>query len=113
MSRSNTAKKLVAVDEEVAQRYAAAPLSPFGNSPEAEWLRHHIRRERSGAYWFAAAKWGFLGLVVGVCLGAAMMYMASVSTIDLASEAVARGVAIQSAQEAVNTGFSRPAPPTP
>ncbi len=55
-------------------------------------LREHMRRDRSAAYWFAASTWGIAGLVIGACLGAYMMYVASVSTLPVAQEAVARGM---------------------
>jgi hypothetical protein len=32
---------------------------------EEKMLRSQIQRERSSAYWFAAAKWGIVGLLLG------------------------------------------------
>lgn len=57
---------------------------------ERDW-RLLMRRERAGAYWFAATKWGMLGLVTGAILGGVGMYFASISTLDIAQEAVTKG----------------------
>ncbi|MGE0742979.1 MAG: hypothetical protein AB7O98_16705 [Hyphomonadaceae bacterium] len=61
-----------------------------------------IRSERSSAYWFAASLWGVSGLVLGGMLGAYMMYVATVSSLPLASEAVTRGMAVEQARDAAN-----------
>lgn len=53
--------------------------------------RSFIRRERSSAYWFAATKWGILGLVAGMIMGGVGMYYASMSTIDMAQDAISKG----------------------
>lgn len=111
MSRSNVAKKLVAVDEEIVEPlpHRRGALAPF--EADDHWWRQQMRRERAGAYWFAAAKWGMLGLVIGACLGAFMMYVASTSTVDIAADAVSRGQAIEAARQSVQDGFGREAPP--
>jgi hypothetical protein len=61
-------------------------------------FRLQIRRERSSAYWFAATIWGICGLVIGACLGAYMMYVASVSTMPTALDAIAKGAAYNEIQ---------------
>jgi len=61
---------------------------------EREW-RAHLRRERSSAYWFAATKWGMLGLIGGMILGGLGMYFASTATIDLAQDAVTKGAIVE------------------
>jgi hypothetical protein len=61
---------------------------------EREW-KAHLRRERSGAYWFAATKWGMLGLVSGMILGGLGMYYASTATLDLAQDAVTKGAIVE------------------
>jgi hypothetical protein len=66
---------------------------------EEKMLRSQIQRERSSAYWFAAAKWGIVGMLAGICIGGYVMYVASVSTLPLAQDALARGAAIQSAKD--------------
>ncbi len=113
MSRSSVAKKLVAVDEEIVEPISArrGALSAF--DADDHWWRQQMRRERAGAYWFAAAKWGMLGLVIGAVLGAFMMYVASTSTVDIAADAVSRGQAIEAARNSVEQGFNRQAPPAP
>lgn len=58
---------------------------------EERLLRAQFKRERSSAYWFAASTWGIGALVVGACLGAFMMHMAQVSSIDAAVGAYDRG----------------------
>jgi hypothetical protein len=116
MSRSPVAKKLVAIDEEVVPRVHRGTVRPYDGAQDERWLIHQLRRERSAAYWFAASKWGFMGLVIGMCLGAFMMYVATVSTLPIAQDAIARGQTIQDARDAVLGDFSRrqdPAPPAP
>lgn len=61
---------------------------------ERQW-REHIRRERSSAYWFAASKWGMVGLVAGMILGGVGMYFATIATLDVAGEAVTKGSIIE------------------
>lgn len=65
---------------------------------EERILRSQIARERAAAYWFAATKWGIAGLVAGICIGGYIMYVASVATLPLAQDALARGAAINAAQ---------------
>ncbi len=114
MSRTPVAKKLVAIDEEIVQRPSRGALRPIDGGIDERWLHHQMRRERSAAYWFAASKWGFMGLVIGLCLGAFMMYVATVSTLPIAQDAIARGQTIQDARDAVLGGFTRqPAPEAP
>jgi len=115
MSRTPVAKKLVAIDEEVVPHIHRGGVRPYDSAQDDRWLQHQLRRERSAAYWFAASKWGFLGLVLGLCLGAFMMYVATVSTLPIAQDAIARGQTIQDAREAVLGDVSRrdPAPPAP
>ncbi len=69
---------------------------------EEQMLKAQFRRERSAAYWFAASTWGISGLVIGACLGAYMMYVASVATLPMAQDALARGAAMQAARETVD-----------
>lgn len=110
MSRSSVAKKLVAVDEDLVEPMPQRRgLVPF-DTDEHVW-RQQMRRERAGAYWFAAAKWGMSGLVVGACLGGFMMYVASTATVDIAADAVSRGQAIEAARSAVEQGLNRQPPP--
>lgn len=61
-----------------------------------------IKSERSSAYWFAASLWGVTGLVMGAMLGAYMMYVATASSLPLASDAVTRGMAVEQARQTVN-----------
>lgn len=113
MSRTPVSKKLVAIDEEIVQRVNRGGLRALDNIQDDRWLHHQLRRERSAAYWFAASKWGFMGLVIGMCLGAFMMYVATVSTLPIAQDAIARGQTIQDARDAVLGDFSRRDPPPP
>jgi hypothetical protein len=57
-------------------------------------FRMHMARERSSSFWFAASIFGISGLVIGACLGAYMMYVASIATLPTAVDAVARGMAV-------------------
>jgi hypothetical protein len=61
-----------------------------------------IRSERAAAYWFAASLWGVTGLVLGGILGAYMMFVATQSSLPLASEAVSRGMAVEQARDRVD-----------
>lgn len=54
-------------------------------------LQRFLSRERSSAYWFAATKWGIVGLIMGTILGGVGMYYASMSTIDMAQDAISKG----------------------
>ncbi len=65
---------------------------------EEKLLRAQFKRERSSAYWFAASTWGIAGLVIGACLGAYMMYVATVATLPTAVNAVTQGMAVQEIQ---------------
>lgn len=65
-------------------------------------FHQRIRSERSSAYWFAASLWGVAGLVLGGLLGAYMMYMAQMSSLPLASDAVMRGMAAEQARRSVD-----------
>lgn len=60
--------------------------------------RAQIRRERSSAYWFAAAKWGMAGLVFGMFLGAGGMYMATIGALPIATDAMERATAMETAR---------------
>ncbi|MDX2234613.1 MAG: hypothetical protein NW200_08950 [Hyphomonadaceae bacterium] len=79
---------------------------------EREW-RNHIRRERSGAYWFAATKWGIMGLVAGIILGGVGMYYASISTLDIAQEAVTKGAMFERVRQENELQRIEPAPAPP
>ena len=103
--------KIAAVDTDYGRRIDSDFDRP-NPLDERQW-RTHIRRERSSAYWFAATKWGILGLVAGMILGGVGMYFASISTIDMAQEAVTKGAIVErlrQEQEAIN---NQPAPVPP
>jgi hypothetical protein len=110
-NRSGQKSRLSAIDEITP---ASAPVTletrTYDTRAEDRWLQFQFRRERASAYWFAAAKWGLLGLVFGVCLGAFMMYTATVSTLPTAIDAVARGAAIDAARDAAEGTVTRPQP---
>lgn len=78
---------------------------------EARAMRTLMRRERSSAYWFAAAKWGMGGLLVGMTMGASLMYVASVAQLPVAQDAVARGAAIAAASNALRGENGAPITP--
>jgi len=81
---------------------------------EERLLRAQFARERSSAYWFAASTWGIAGLVAGACGGAYMMYVASVATLPVAQEAVARGMQLRDLQtQAAQTNLLEQQAPTP
>lgn len=61
-------------------------------------FRAQIRRERSSAYWFAAAKWGMAGLIFGMFLGASGMYMATIGALPIATDAMERATAMETAR---------------
>ncbi len=61
-------------------------------------FRMHMQRERSSSFWFAASIFGISGLVIGACLGAYMMYVSTVSSLPVAVDAVARGMAVERIQ---------------
>ncbi|MGE0044682.1 MAG: hypothetical protein AB7J28_00450 [Hyphomonadaceae bacterium] len=75
---------------------------------EERILRSQIQRERASAYWFAATKWGIAGLVAGICIGGYVMYVASVATLPLAQDALARGAAIQDARHQIEEASGLP-----
>lgn len=84
---------------------------------EERILRSQIARERASAYWFAATKWGIAGLVAGIVIGGYVMYVASVATLPIAQDALARGAAIQDArhqlEQAAGVQPDAPPPQTP
>lgn len=93
-----------------AQRgYDVAPVPDF--VVETRAVRSLMRRERSSAYWFAAAKWGMGGLVMGMVMGAGLMYVASVAQLPVAQDAVARGAAIAAASNALRGDPTAPITP--
>jgi hypothetical protein len=63
--------------------------------PVSREEREYLRRVRSSAYWFAATKWGMIGLVAGIILGGVGMYFASTATLDLAQDAVTKGAIVE------------------
>ncbi|MBL8549827.1 MAG: hypothetical protein JNJ73_07560 [Hyphomonadaceae bacterium] len=71
---------------------------------EEKMLRDRIRRERAGAYWFAATKWGIVGIIFGILIGAGVMYAASIATVPMYQDAMARWEAINSAQKQLEEG---------
>jgi hypothetical protein len=80
---------------------------------EERLLKAQFARERSSAYWFAASTWGIAGLVAGACGGAYMMYVASVATLPVAQEAVARGMQLNHLNsEAMERNLLDPAAPS-
>jgi hypothetical protein len=93
-------RQLTLAPVEEARGYGAAP-SPqqqqLDQRMEENAVRAVLRRERASAYWFAAAKWGMSGLFIGIIVGAAMMYTATVASLPVAQDAVARGAAIAAA----------------
>ena len=99
--------KIAAVDVDYNRRVQAE------QGEDREW-RQHVRRERSSAYWFAATKWGMLGLIVGMVLGGAGMYVASIATLPIAQEALFKGAAMRDAQQnAINDPANLPRLTTP
>lgn len=87
---------------EEARGYGAMPShQQLDHRADEHSVRVVIRRERASAYWFAAAKWGMTGLFIGMILGAAMMYTATISSLPIAMDAMARGSAIQAASDAL------------
>lgn len=84
--------KLAAVDTDARRPDIANDRQ--ASEDERHW-RAHIRRERSSAYWFAATKWGMVGLVAGMILGGLGMYFASTATLDLAQDAVTKGAIVE------------------
>jgi hypothetical protein len=76
-----------------------------------------IKSERASAYWFAASLWGVTGLILGGILGSYMMFVATQSSLPLASEAVSRGIAVERATNPTDSNrqdpLNNPAPQTP
>ncbi|MDZ4778328.1 MAG: hypothetical protein SGJ23_16220 [Alphaproteobacteria bacterium] len=98
--------KITPVDEDFMRRQVDQQVA----FDEDRKLNRFLNRERSSAYWFAATKWGILGLILGTVLGGVGMYYASMSTIDMAQEAISKGEIIANLRrERVDT--PPPAPP--
>lgn len=98
VGNSGKRANLAPVDNSGGFRGAVSDPERQLSRDEREW-RLLMRRERSGAYWFAATKWGMLGLVVGMILGGTGMYVASVATLPMAQEALFKGAAMRDAQQ--------------
>ena len=79
--------KIMPVDEDFMRRQAEHQQA----IDQDRQMQRFLSRERSSAYWFAATKWGILGLVIGIFLGGIGMYYASISTIGMAQEAISKG----------------------
>lgn len=97
--------KITAVDDKyprsVAHSYEPSSVSESQRIDffDERTLRTHVRRERSSAYWFAATKWGMLGLILGMIIGGFGMYVASVAAIPMAQDAMTRAAAINDARD--------------
>ena len=65
-------------------------------------FEQQMRNARSAAFWMAASIWGTCGLVIGACLGAYMMFVATNSSLPIASDALARGMAVEQARSRVD-----------
>lgn len=108
--RSARQVRLTPVDEATGYETTASAQRGYDVVPnpdgaaEARTIRNLMRRERSSAYWFAAAKWGMGGLLTGMIMGASLMYVAAFGAIPLATDAVARGTAIGQASQALQGG---------
>lgn len=91
--------KIAAVDLDHVRRLPE--LTPQDSGPvihdDRQW-RSHIRRERSSAYWFAATKWGMLGLITGMLIGGAGMYVATMGNLEIAQSALERAVLMRQVQ---------------
>jgi hypothetical protein len=102
MMQKAAKRPLTLAPVEEARGYGAVPThQQYDQRADEHAVRVVIRRERASAYWFAAAKWGMTGLFIGMILGAAMMYTATVSSLPIAMDAMARGSAIQAASNAL------------
>jgi hypothetical protein len=101
-SKGGRTIKLSPVDEDghVTDHPARAGLEAL---MDQKLFHQRIRSERSSAYWFAASIWGVAGLIFGGILGAYMMYMAQLSSLPLASDAVTRGMAVEQARHSVDS----------
>jgi hypothetical protein len=105
-AKAGVAAKISAVDE--SYRRAPAPIEQQQDAvyayersraeilDEKVW-KARIRSERSAAYWFAASKWGMVGLIFGMVLGGMGMYIASNAAIPMAQDAMTRAAAINGA----------------
>ena len=101
--------KIAAVDMDYNRRVDVEP-----ERSDERHMRERVRRERSSAYWFAATKWGMLGLIVGMVLGGTGMYVASIATLPIAQEALFKGAAMRDAQQnAINDPATLPRLTTP
>ena len=103
--------KIAAVDTDYRPRIDTEYERQIAHE-ERQW-RSHVRRERSSAYWFAATKWGILGLVTGMILGGVGMFYASISTIDMAQEAVTKGAIVERLRQEREARNDQPPPTTP
>jgi hypothetical protein len=101
--------KITPVDE-AYMRQQAEQQAAFD---EDRKLNRFLNRERSSAYWFAATKWGILGLVTGAILGGVGMYYASISTIDMAQEAISKGEMIANFRREQAEPSAPPVQPAP
>jgi len=102
--------KVIPVDAEYMRRQAEQQAA----FDEDRKLNRFLNRERSSAYWFAATKWGILGLVTGMILGGVGMYYASISTIDMAQDAISKGEIIANLRrEQAAPSPTQPAPAQP
>jgi hypothetical protein len=99
-NRGRTIKLNPVDDGHVTDHPARAGLEAL---MDQKLFHQRIRSERSSAYWFAASLWGVAGLVIGGMLGAYMMYMAQMSSLPLASDAVMRGMAAEQARRSVDS----------
>lgn len=105
MASSTRGGRLTPVDDDKHRNVHTLETRAYDPMFEERLLRAQFKRERSSAYWFAASTWGIGGLVIGACLGAYMMYAATVSTLPTAVNAVTQGMAVQEIQR---QGESRP-----
>lgn len=101
--------KITPVDEDYLRRQADHQQA----IDQDRQMQRFLSRERSSAYWFAATKWGILGLVAGIILGGTGMYYASISTIDMAQEAISKGEIIANLRREAPPEAPPPAQPAP
>ena len=102
--------KIAAVDLDYVQRAHEPAYQEIIVAPQEDrqW-KQHVRRERSSAYWFAATKWGMLGLVTGMLIGGGGMYVATMGNLEIAQSALERAVLMRQVQDAHNSA-NPPAP---
>lgn len=105
--------KIAAVDLDYSPRPPQMVQEPGPLIHDDRQWRHHLRRERSSAYWFAATKWGMLGLILGMLIGGTGMYVASVATLPMAQEALFKGAAMHDARDKALNDPSAPPRLTP